>query len=76
MRMYVKAKRQCSTSTKSVDDLVALFVGKQFEKCTAPPQKPSKVINCMPHHAEDTTTDVFQSSVATCPAQVWPSIKF
>jgi hypothetical protein len=70
MRMYVKAKRQCSTSTKSVDDLVALFVGKQFEKCQAPPQKPSKVINCMPHHAEDTTTDVFQSSVATCPAQV------
>ena len=73
MHMYVKAKRQCSASTKSMDDLVTLFVGKQFEKCTAPAQKPSKVINCMPHHAqhaEDTATDVFQSSVATCPVQV------
>ena len=70
MRMYVKSKKKCSTYTDSTNNLMKLFLDKKFEKCTAPAKEPSMYVNCMEHHGADVTTEVFQSSVATCPAQV------
>ena len=55
-----------------MNQLMGLFLGNGFPKCTyTPPKaKPSVVLSCLPHHNTSEGTDVLQSSVATCPVQV------
>ena len=69
LRIKTKSVRKCPDYIKKTNELMGMFIRKEFTQCTAPTPKPSPVLTCLKHQTLDIKTDVLQSSDATCQTQ-------